>query len=244
MFDLFHFASYAPWCPACKSIAPIWEKVADWSEDLNIKVGEVDVSEHAGLSGRFFVTALPTIYHVKDGDFRRYLGSRVEDDIISFIEEGKYEEVEKVSWWKHPNSIQMNMLASIFRISMQVRVLHIKMTEEWGFPYWLSYIVFGIATIAAGLLLGLVFVVIADSICPPKPPPRQPIPEGFQQPMPDTKRDEDAQDEGEVADEVIKGETMKDEDSSDVRQRKVADKVKEGEDGEKDEEGKGEAQEE
>lgn len=89
-----------------------------------------------------------------------------------------------------------------------------------------------------------VFVVIADSICPPKPPPRQPIPEGFQQPMPDTKRDEDAQDEGEVADEVIKGETMKDEDSSDVRQRKVADKVKEGEDGEKDEEGKGEAQEE
>lgn len=219
---------YAPWCPACKGIAPIWEKVADWSEDLNIKVGEVDVSEHAGLSGRFFVTALPTIYHVKDGDFRRYIGSRTEDDIINFIEEEKYKEVETISRWKHPNSMQMNLLSSIFRISMQVRLLHTKMTEEWGFPYWLSYIVFGIATIAAGLVLGLIFVLIADSICPPKPPPGNPFPTRPQQA--ELKRDEDAtQDKDDVEDEVIKGETKKEEEDLSLRQRKVADKEDENE---------------
>jgi hypothetical protein len=35
---------------------------ASWSDDLGIKVGHVDVTTSPGLSGRFMVTALPTIY--------------------------------------------------------------------------------------------------------------------------------------------------------------------------------------
>jgi hypothetical protein len=58
-----------------------WEAVASWSEDLDIKVATIDVTENPGelvpelavavlnicisltaLSGRFLVTSLPTIY--------------------------------------------------------------------------------------------------------------------------------------------------------------------------------------
>ncbi|KAJ8045771.1 Thioredoxin-related transmembrane protein 1 [Holothuria leucospilota] len=223
---------YAPWCPACQGIAPIWEKVADWSDDLNIKVGEIDVSEEAGLSGRFFITALPTIYHVRNGEFRRYLGPRTEDDIISYIDEKKYEEVEPVSWWKHPNSIQMSLLSSVFRVSMQVRIMHNKMTDEWGFPVWLSYLFFALATIVAGLLLGLLLVVVADCMCPPRPPPHGEIlhtsPTAESKAKKDDKKDEGGEekqvkDGEEQKDEVVQGETTKEEDST-VRQRKVGPK--------------------
>lgn len=54
--------SYAPWCPACKALQPVWDEFAGWSADLGISVAKVDVTTSSGLSGRFMVTALPTIY--------------------------------------------------------------------------------------------------------------------------------------------------------------------------------------
>lgn len=60
-FDLCLF-SFAPWCPACKNLGPIWEDFSKWQDDLDIKVGHIDVTVDVGLSGRFMVTALPTIF--------------------------------------------------------------------------------------------------------------------------------------------------------------------------------------
>ena len=58
----FSFNSYAPWCPACRALEPVWHDFATWGDDLGIKVAHVDVTTSPGLSGRFMVTALPTIY--------------------------------------------------------------------------------------------------------------------------------------------------------------------------------------
>ncbi|KAJ6654035.1 hypothetical protein lerEdw1_007544 [Lerista edwardsae] len=55
---------YAPWCPACQNLQPEWETFAEWGEDLEINVAKVDVTEQPGLSGRFVITALPTIYQM------------------------------------------------------------------------------------------------------------------------------------------------------------------------------------
>merc|ERR1719481_679457 len=81
----------APWCPACRALQPTWEEFAGWSEDLEVGVGQVDVTASPGLSGRFMVTALPTIFHVKDGVFRQYRGAKDKDSFISFVEDKK--------WW-------------------------------------------------------------------------------------------------------------------------------------------------
>ena len=41
-------------------------------------------------------------------------------------------------------------------MSMVLRNLHSTITEEYGLPSWMSYVLFALATIVVGALLGLV----------------------------------------------------------------------------------------
>ncbi|XP_076191240.1 thioredoxin-related transmembrane protein 4 isoform X3 [Aptenodytes patagonicus] len=114
---------YAPWCPACQQIELTWESFAKESEHLDVTVGKVDVTQEPGLSGRFFVTTLPTIYHANDGVFRRYRGSRTLEDLQGYVLERKWEAVEPVAGWKSPSSIMMHGMAGLFHLSGWIRIL-------------------------------------------------------------------------------------------------------------------------
>lgn len=157
---------YAPWCHVCQTLKPEWDKLVDWSADLNIKVASADVTEQPGLSGRFMVGGLPTIYHVKDGLFRVYNGPRVLNSFVSFVEEQKWKAVEPVSRFWSPESLQMSALAHLFKASMKLRDIHNQMTETYGLPYYVSYILFALSTVTLGTILGLMIVFIVDLFCP------------------------------------------------------------------------------
>jgi len=159
---------FAPWCPACRGLQPIWEEFSSWSDDLEVGVAQVDVTESPGLSGRFMVTALPTIFHVKDSVFRQYRGPRDKDSLISFVEERKWETVETLSSWKAPDSVQMSLVSYFFKLSMVLRSVHTTVTEVYQLPYWVSYVGFAVATILMGGVLGLVLVCCIDCVCPPR----------------------------------------------------------------------------
>lgn len=137
-------------------------------------MASVDVTANPGLSGRFMVTALPTIYHVKDAVFRQYRGSRDTNAFVSFVEEKKWEQLEPVSKWKDPNSVQMSLISYFFKISMALRAIHTRLVEEYGLPFWASYVLFALATILLGALLGLIIVCIIDLLFPAKPVPHGP----------------------------------------------------------------------
>ncbi|KAG8242296.1 Thioredoxin- transmembrane protein 1 [Homalodisca vitripennis] len=147
--------SYAPWCPACKALQSSWEEFSGWSKDLNIKVGQVDVTASPGLSGRFMVTALPTIFHVLNGEFRQYRGARDKESFISFIEEDKWKSVDAIPGWKSPASFQMSVVSYFFKMSQLLRAVHTRLMEDYGLPTWGSYLIFAVATIIIGALLGL-----------------------------------------------------------------------------------------
>ncbi|KAH7730670.1 DPY-11 protein [Aphelenchoides avenae] len=157
---------HAPWCPACKDLQKAWNAFADWSRDLNINVAEVDVTTNPGLSGRFLVTALPTIYHVKDGVFRIYTGPRDKNDFISYVEDKKWSLVDPVPTYKHPDSAQMGVVAVFFKLSMSVRDLHNHLVENVGIPAWASYSMFAIVTLALGCVLGFIIVCVIDYVFP------------------------------------------------------------------------------
>ncbi|XP_058472177.1 thioredoxin-related transmembrane protein 1 [Solea solea] len=157
---------YAPWCPACQQLQSVWKEFADWGEDMGVNIAKVDVTEQPGLSGRFIITSLPTIYHCKDGAFRKYQGARTKDDFLSFVDEQKWTAVEPISSWFGPSSFLMNSMSALFKLSMFIRRCHNYMTEHLGIPVWGSYVIFGLATLFSGLVLGLLLVFIADFVFP------------------------------------------------------------------------------
>lgn len=157
---------YAPWCPACKSLEPEWRKFSEWSDDLNINVASADVTANPGLTGRFMISGLPTIYHVKDGIFRLYSGPREHTALINFVEEQGWKSSEPVSRWLAPNTLQMSMLAWSFRVSMSLREIHNYLVEEVGLPYYISYLIFALCTVTLGTVLGLLIVFVIDQFCP------------------------------------------------------------------------------
>ncbi|XP_010876874.1 thioredoxin-related transmembrane protein 1 [Esox lucius] len=157
---------FAPWCPACQQLQPVWNEFADWGEDMGVNIAKVDVTEQPGLSGRFIITSLPTIYHCKDGVFRRYQGARTKDDFLSFVDEKKWQGIEPVSSWFGPSSFMMNTMSALFKLSMFIRRCHNYLTEQLGVPVWGSYVIFGLATLVSGLALGLILVFIADFVFP------------------------------------------------------------------------------
>ncbi|XP_028839931.1 thioredoxin-related transmembrane protein 4 [Denticeps clupeoides] len=160
---------YAPWCPACQNLQGDWDTFGKKSESLGISVGKVDVTQQPGLSGRFLVTTLPTIFHAKDGNFRRYLSSRAIEDFQAYILEKKWEAVEPIAGWKSPSSILMSGMAGLFRLSVWIRQIHTYLTDTLNIPVWGSYVIFAITTLFIGLILGLILVLIADCCCPSRP---------------------------------------------------------------------------
>ncbi|CAH0547489.1 unnamed protein product [Brassicogethes aeneus] len=159
---------YAPWCPACKALQKTWADFAGLAPGLGIKVGQVDVTTSQGLSGRFMITALPTIFHVLNGEIRQYKGSRDKDSFTSFVEDKKWQQVEPTPGWRAPDSIQMTVVSGFFKLSQYLRQVHTKLMEDFGLPTWGSYLIFALATIVMGALIGMVLVCVIDLIYPPK----------------------------------------------------------------------------
>uniref|UniRef100_A0A8C5WUM4 Thioredoxin related transmembrane protein 1 n=1 Tax=Laticauda laticaudata TaxID=8630 RepID=A0A8C5WUM4_LATLA len=159
-----HF-SYAPWCPACQNLQPEWESFAEWSEDLEVNIAKVDVTEQPGKL--FFRCELNNI-NCKDGEFRRYQGPRTKSDFINFISEQEWKSVEPISSWLGPSSFLMSSMSALFQLSMWIRQCHTYFTENLGIPNWGSYAIFAFVTLFLGLLLGLIMVFLADCVCPSK----------------------------------------------------------------------------
>uniref|UniRef100_A0A2H1WN25 SFRICE_009042 n=1 Tax=Spodoptera frugiperda TaxID=7108 RepID=A0A2H1WN25_SPOFR len=148
---------YAPWCPACNALAPAWRDLSTRAtrKALGVRTAAVDVTKSPGLSGRFVVTALPTIFHVIDGEFRQYKGPRDVESMLGYVEDQRWKQTDPVPAWKAPHSVQMTLVAEFFKLSQALRSVHNMLMETYGLPTWGSYLIFALATIFIGALLGL-----------------------------------------------------------------------------------------
>lgn len=57
---------WAAWCGPCKMLAPTITKIADKYEG-NVKVGKLNIDEHAEFAARYSVSSIPTVVLFKNG---------------------------------------------------------------------------------------------------------------------------------------------------------------------------------
>lgn len=78
------------------------------------------------------MTALPTIFHVSNGEFRRYTGSRDMNAFMTFVEEKKWKTIDPIDSWKRPDSYPMSILSWFFRLSHFLKVNFIFLLQDFN----------------------------------------------------------------------------------------------------------------
>ncbi|HYT27717.1 MAG TPA: thioredoxin [Ktedonobacteraceae bacterium] len=66
---------WATWCPPCRAIAPVYEKLSD-EYNGKIAFAKMDIDQHERTPNSYGIQAIPTIIIFKDGkEFDRVLGA-------------------------------------------------------------------------------------------------------------------------------------------------------------------------
>ncbi|KAF0687288.1 Aste57867_20954 [Aphanomyces stellatus] len=78
---------YAPWCGHCKSLAPVFEEVADELKG-DVNVAKVDVPANTALGQRFNIKGFPTILFFHKGAMYEYESTRTKGDLIEYARKG------------------------------------------------------------------------------------------------------------------------------------------------------------
>jgi len=77
---------YAPWCGHCKSLAPIYEKVAHaFKTENNCIVAKVNADEHKDLGSKYGVTGFPTLKFFPKGNKSGEEAQRF-NDVAGFVD--------------------------------------------------------------------------------------------------------------------------------------------------------------
>lgn len=91
---------YAPWCGHCKTLAPIWDDLADEldtdGEGGYTNVAKVDVTQNRGLGSRFEIKGFPTLLYFSKGEIFKYKGRRGISELTAFAK-GGFKEVDSTA---------------------------------------------------------------------------------------------------------------------------------------------------
>jgi thioredoxin 1 len=79
---------FTQWCPPCKMLSPVIEKIAEDYADKVI-VAKMDLDANPVTGNRFHVDRIPTVLLIKNGEVASdFVGFKPEAEIKSWIDEG------------------------------------------------------------------------------------------------------------------------------------------------------------
>lgn len=76
---------YADWCGPCRMVSPIVEEIAN--ENPQYIVGKINVDEEQELAEKFYVSSIPMLAVVKNGEIvNQSVGARPKAQILAMLE--------------------------------------------------------------------------------------------------------------------------------------------------------------
>ena len=93
---------YADWCPACFDFKPILNLLVenDFFKNLGVQVRRVNVVDNPLLTARFMITSLPTLIHIRSGEYRNITKRRWK--LIEYFENKEWTQVDSLKSWRSP----------------------------------------------------------------------------------------------------------------------------------------------
>ncbi|ORZ17800.1 thioredoxin-like protein [Absidia repens] len=104
---------YAPWCPHCQHLAPIWEQMA--KELTNqIDVGEVNCDDHRDVCHQNQIDGFPTLKLFANGQVYEYSGDRSLPNLITFAKKMAGPIIKTVNEAQFQQDLDPNGVAFIY----------------------------------------------------------------------------------------------------------------------------------
>ncbi|UJR22731.1 hypothetical protein I4U23_025765 [Adineta vaga] len=155
---------YAPWCSACQKFQPIWNDFSTVISSKNLKVASINIEQYSLLSSRFRITALPTVFYVRDGVFRQYEGERSLKSLQTYIENEEWQNTDPIPSYLAPNSLWMSFTASSANVPELVKETFATLQDEYGLPTWLVYPITCLTVILIGGGFGIGIVSFLNTL--------------------------------------------------------------------------------
>jgi thioredoxin 1 len=78
---------FADWCPPCKQLSPILEKIAK-EKAADLKIVKVDVDASPEIAKQYSIKSMPTLLIVRDGDvIAQKIGSAPKSEVVKWIDQ-------------------------------------------------------------------------------------------------------------------------------------------------------------
>ncbi|EFJ49970.1 hypothetical protein VOLCADRAFT_120693 [Volvox carteri f. nagariensis] len=113
---------YAPWCPECRKLEPLWQAFAEEAEADGLSVGKVNGDSERALLARFRVNTVPRFYLLREGRTYEYMGPRNIMAFRSFATSG-YRTAKPLPFHRAPNSALGRVIGRFYslpRLGMRV----------------------------------------------------------------------------------------------------------------------------
>ena len=105
--------SFADWCGACQVYKPHFYQVAQWAAEHlpDLQLAMINHAEAPLLLTRFFVTQLPTLYHIKGGEYRQVPFQGI--DLPRMLSEGSWTKFPPTRPWLKPFALLPSAIAFV-----------------------------------------------------------------------------------------------------------------------------------
>ncbi|KAI8338243.1 thioredoxin-like protein [Chlamydoabsidia padenii] len=99
---------YADWCGYCRQFGPLFETSEETVRSSSYRpvyFGKVNIDDNPALAARFFVSRLPTLFHIDNYQVRALPMPRSVAAMVDMVKNNEWETISPIGGWRSPFGI-------------------------------------------------------------------------------------------------------------------------------------------